>query len=134
MVTKKKTKDIAYYLNLPWTYTIETDIEDEKRVYVVHVNELPGVATDAPTIEKAMILIKDAMEGVFEMYLENGEEIPEPTQLEQFKGNIAYRTSSIRHYQLTKEAQKTNQSLSQFIDHCIDTALQKLKSGNDKRR
>lgn len=80
MATKNNAhKNIKYYLDLPWTYTIETEKDEKgKSPYVVHVNELEGIATDAPTIEEAMKLIKEAMEAVFEMYLENDEEIPEP--------------------------------------------------------
>lgn len=126
MAIKKKANNINYYLNLPWTYTIETEKDEKgKTLYVVHVNELEGIATDAPTIEEAMKLIKEAMEGAFEMYLENGEEIPEPKVFEQYKGNIAYRTTSLRHYSLVKEAQKKNLSISQLIDNAIDSALRK---------
>lgn len=85
MVTKKKIKDINYYLNLPWTYTIETTHETGELLYIVHVNELPGIVTDAPTIAKAMKLIQEAMEGAFELYLKNDEEIPEPINPDQFK-------------------------------------------------
>ena len=126
MVTQKKIKNINYYLNLPWTYTIETEHDEKgKNIYVVHVNELPGIATDAPSLEEAMKLIKEVMEATFEMYLENGEEIPEPKVLEQYKGNVAYRTSRMRHYSLVKAAQKKNISISQFIDSAIDTVLKK---------
>jgi predicted RNase H-like HicB family nuclease len=125
MVTKKKNKSIRYYLDLPWTYTIETTYETGKPLYIVHVNELPGIVTDAPTVEKAMKLIKEAMTAAFELYLKNDEEIPEPVNPDQFKGNIAYRTSSARHYKLFRESQKTNLSLSQYIDQCIDKALKK---------
>jgi predicted RNase H-like HicB family nuclease len=121
MVTKKKTKNLNYYLNLPWTYTIETEQDEKgKPIYIVHVNELEGIATDAPTIEEAMKLIKEVMETVFQMYLDNKEEIPEPKVLEQYKGNIAYRTSRTRHYSLVKAAQKKNISISQFIDKAVD--------------
>ena len=125
MAIKNKTKDIKYYLALPWTYTVETTQENGQLLYIVHVNELPGIATDAPTLQEAMELIKEAMTGAFKLYLKHGDEIPEPVNPEQFKGNIAYRTSSQRHYKLFKEAQKRQQSLSQFIDQCIDVALRK---------
>lgn len=126
MAIKKKIKDIKYYMNLPWTYTVETEQDEKgKKVYVVHVNELEGIATDAPTVEEAMKLIKEVLEAAFEMYLENGEEIPEPKDLEKYKGNIAYRTSPSRHYSLVKEAQKKNLSISQLIDNAIDSILRK---------
>lgn len=125
MATQNKTKDITYYLNLPWTYTVETTRETGELLYIVHVNELPGIATDAPSLQEAMELIKEAMKGAFKLYLKHGDEIPEPVNPDKFKGNIAYRTSSVRHYKLFKEAQKHNQSLSQFIDQCIDVVLKK---------
>lgn len=126
MAIKKNIKNSNYYLNLPWTYTIATEKDEKgKPVYVVHVNELEGIATDASTIEEAKELIKEAMAAAFEMYLENEEEIPEPKVFAQYKGNIAYRTSPLRHYSLVKEAQKKNISISQLIDSAIDSALKK---------
>ena len=69
-----KIKDLQYYLNLPWTYTIETTRETGELLYIVHVNELPGIATDAPSLNEAMELIKETMTAVFELYMKNGEE------------------------------------------------------------
>jgi len=59
-------------------------IEGEK-FYVIRVNELPGVCTDASTIEKGMKDIKDAIERSVELYLEQGDEVPEPIRKEKFK-------------------------------------------------
>lgn len=117
-------KELDYYLNLPWTYTIEqAKDEQNKKIYIVRVNELPGVSTDAPSIEEAMSLIQEAMTLAFEMYLKSGEEIPEPISEENYKGKIAYRTTARRHYIIAKEAKKNNLSLSQVIDNLIDTAI-----------
>lgn len=123
MAMRKIKKDLKYYMNLPWTYTIETDFEKDKKFYIVCVNEFPGVCTDAPTIEEAMELIKDALHGAIELYLEHGDEIPEPVSQDEYKGNIAYRTTGRRHYKLIKAAQKTDVSLSQMIDECVDAHL-----------
>ena len=83
---QNKTKNIKYYLDLPWTYTVETTRETGELLYIVHVNELPGIATDAPTLEEAMTLIKEAMQGAFKLYLKHGEEIPEPVNPDKFNG------------------------------------------------
>lgn len=122
----KNKKDINYYLNLPWTYTIETERDDaNKTIYIVSVNELPRVRTDAFTIQEAMELIKDAMKLAFELYIEQGAEIPEPIDEALYKGNIAYRTSSRRHFMVAREAQKKNISLSKALDELVDKALNK---------
>lgn len=125
MATKKKTnieKDVNYYLNLPWTYTIETTMETGQKIYVIHVNELPGVATDASTVELAMDQIKEVMTQIFKLDIEEGIEIPEPLNINDYKGNIAYRTTPQRHYQIAREAKRKNLSLSQLIDAWIDSA------------
>lgn len=55
-------KNIEYYLNLPWTYTIEEDVDETgNKIIILAVNELPGLKTDGPTYEEARELIKDAM-------------------------------------------------------------------------
>jgi predicted RNase H-like HicB family nuclease len=128
MATKKTsikyTKDIQYYLDLPWTYIIEQAHDEKNRkIYIVRVQELPGVSTDALTMPKALESIKEAMALAFEMYLESGDEIPVPIDEDLFKGNIAYRTTSRRHYLIAKEAQKRSVSLSQVIDTMIDSLL-----------
>jgi len=120
-----KKKDLNYYLDLPWTYTVQTIKEDGNILYVVCVNELPGVCTDCNTLDGAMDLIKEAMSATFELYLENNEEIPEPLDHEQFKGNIAYQTNSKRHSLIAREAQRKAASLSKIIDECVDKALRK---------
>lgn len=127
MVTKKIKKDLNYYMNLPWTYTIETDFEKGEKFFIVCINEFPGVCTDAQTIAEAMELIKDALQGAIELYLEHGDEIPEPLNQDEYKGNIAYRTSGRRHYKLIKAAQKMDLSLSQIIDTCVDAHLKSRK-------
>ncbi len=49
MGTKKQYKNLNYYLNLPWTYTVEQSKDENKnKIYVVCVNELPGICKDAP--------------------------------------------------------------------------------------
>lgn len=127
MVTKvKKNKDLKYYQNLPWTYTIGQDVDNEgNKIYVISVNELPGVQTDAYTREEAFELIKDAMDGTFALYMEIGKKIPEPKSIKEkeFKGNIMYRTSKERHFRLAQEARKRKKPINKLIDEFVGQAL-----------
>ncbi len=124
MVTKKQ---IDHYLNLPWSYTVEQETYDGKQYFIILVNELPGICTDAETIEEGMELVKEAIEGAVTLYLKNGESVPEPIKRENYKGNIAYRTTSERHYYVAKLANATHKSISKTIDELIDTGLGQLK-------
>jgi predicted RNase H-like HicB family nuclease len=124
MATKKQ---IEYYLNLPWSYTIEQETHKGEHYFIIRVNELPGICTDAETIEEGMELIKEAIEGAVRLYLKNGEEVPEPIKREQYKGNIAYRTTRERHFYVAKLANSLHKSISKTIDDLIDTGLDKMK-------
>lgn len=125
MVTKKNLK---YYLGLNWSYTIEQDVHKGKKFYIIRVNELPGVCTDASTIEKGFQEIQDAITAAIELYLEQGDPIPEPINREQFKGNIAYRTTSERHYYLAKLAQQKHVSMNKALDMVFDVGIQRLRA------
>ena len=74
MATKK---EINHYLNLNWSYTIEQEVEKGKHFYIIRVNELPGICTDAETIEEGMKLIQEAIEAAVKLYMKNGEPVPE---------------------------------------------------------
>lgn len=122
MATKKK-KNLKYYLALPWSYNITTTTEAGRPLFIIRVNELPGIVTDGETIQEAMNNIKEAMTGLFEMYMESGDEIPEPVDQEAYKGKIAYRTTSKRHSLIARAALAKQASLSEIIDECVDTTL-----------
>ena len=124
MATKK---DVKYYMSLNWSYTIEQETHKGKHYYIIRVNELPGVCTDAETVEEGMKEIKEAIEGAIRLYIKNKEPIPEPIKKEQFKGQIAYRTTSERHYHVAKAAHSLHKSISKTMDDLIDAGLEYLR-------
>lgn len=129
MDTKKESKkDLNYYLKLNWSYTIEQDTHKGKKFYIIRVNEIPGVCTDAPTVEKGMKGIKDALAGAIELFMEQGDTIPEPIKKDEFKGKIAYRTTSDRHYHLAKFAQQNHVSMNKALDMIFDAGIQQVRA------
>lgn len=123
MVTKKK---LEYYLGLNWSYSIEQEVEKGKKFYIIRVNELPGVCTDAETIEEGMKEIRDSIAAAIELYLEQGDPIPEPIRKESFKGKISYRTSKERHHSLARLARQKHISMNKALDMVFDAGMQKL--------
>lgn len=117
-------------MNLNWSFTIEQETHKNKHYYIIRVNELPGICTDAETIEQGMKEIQEAIKAVITLYLKNKEPIPEPIKKEEFKGNIAYRTTSERHYYVAKTAKEMHKSISKTLDDLIDIGLQKVTRQN----
>jgi antitoxin HicB len=125
MVIKKNLK---YYLGLKWSYTVEKDEEEGKEFFIIRVNELPGVCTDGETIEEVMSNIQDAIKATIELYLKQGDAVPEPIQKEKFKGNIAYRTTRERHYSLAMVAQKKHISMNKALDLIFDEGIKSVSN------
>lgn len=123
----KSKKDIKYYLSLPWTYSIETETHKGKSYYIIRVNELPGVCTDAVDLNEGMEDIKDAIACAVEAYQELGRIVPEPIDRNQYKGKILYRTDSERHYQLAQLAKSKHKSISKTLDIVIDVGMQQIR-------
>jgi len=123
MATKK---NLQYYLNLHWSYTVERESDGKKMYYVVRINELPGVCTDAETVEKGMREIQDALKAALKLYLKHGDSIPVPIKKDSYKGKISYRTTSERHYNLAKIAKREHKSISKILDMLIDAGLDHL--------
>ena len=121
-----KEKDLKYYLGLNWSYTIEQSSHKGKKIFIIHVNELPGVCTDAKTVEQGMKDIQEAITAAIELYLEQGDPIPEPIRKEEFRGNIAYRTTSERHYFLAKLALQKHLSMNKALDMIFDAGRRQL--------
>lgn len=118
------TKNLKYYMNLNWSYSIEK--EDD--YFIIRVNELPGVCSHGKTPNDALKSVREAMQGALELYLEQGDEIPEPIERTKFKGRILYRTSSERHYDLAKLAQRRHISMNKALDLVFDAGLNTVKN------
>jgi predicted RNase H-like HicB family nuclease len=125
MKTKNK-RNLDYYLNLPWTYHIETEVFKGKSYFIIRVNELPGVCTDAEDLNEGMKEIKDAIAGAIELYQAQNRPIPEPIDKDKFKGKIAYRTTTERHYELAKLANQKHLSMSKALDIVFDAGMRNL--------
>jgi predicted RNase H-like HicB family nuclease len=128
MKKMKDSKDLNYYLNLPWSYTIETETHEGSSYYIIRVNELPGICTDSESLDEGMEEIRTLIACAIEIYKEKGEVIPEPINKEQYKGKILYRTDSERHYLIAKTARAMHKSISKTLDTIIDKGLEDLKA------
>jgi|YelNatPaOPRAMG01_1025707.scaffolds.fasta_scaffold40375_2 predicted RNase H-like HicB family nuclease len=110
---KEKTKErVEEYLKLPYTIKL---IKEEDGTYYVSVEELPGCATMGDTLEEAMAMIKEAMEGWIESNLERGLEIPLPESMKEYSGKFLVRVPASLHRRLVEQAKKEGVSLNQLV-------------------
>ena len=81
-------KNLEYYLGLPYTCEL---IPEAQRDLVCPIKELPNCMSQGSTPEEALKNIDDAMLGWINGELEDGEDIPEPRQEEEYSGKFNTR-------------------------------------------
>lgn len=118
-----KRKDLDYYLNLTYPFTVREDIHDGG--YIVEFPDLKYCVGTGDTIEEA---INDAMfaknEWIKASY-EAGITIPEPLSNEEYNGRITLRIPKSLHRMVVEIAKKEGISANQFLSHLISMGIGK---------
>ncbi len=96
-----------YSINLIWSN------EDES--YVATIPEFPGLSAFGETPEAAAEEAKIAADGFIKVFEEDGRQLPEPTALTPFSGQLRIRIPKSLHASLTAEAAKECISLNTYI-------------------
>ena len=119
--TQMTKKNLKYYLKLPYTFII--DWSDADGCFLGSIVELERNMTCGQTREEVLSNLKEALVSYVTTSLANNMEIPEPLKMNDFKGNITYRTSKERHYRLAKQAKLYGKSINAFIDEAVAEKL-----------
>jgi predicted RNase H-like HicB family nuclease len=113
-------KDLAYYMNLPYTITLKRGIGEGERYWVARVVELPHCLTHGATAEEALRDIEDAKCEWLKSNLEDKLPIPEPAR---FTGQYHLRMPPSLHEALTLRSESEEVSLNQFIVTALARAV-----------
>jgi antitoxin HicB len=119
------TKDLEYYLNLPWSYRFEWSEVDN--AYIASIEELKGCMSHGDTIEEATAMIKDALMSYIDCHLHFGDFIPEPAKIVDFKGKIHFRTTPKKHFMLDRSSKVSGKSINKIIDEALDCYFENTK-------
>jgi antitoxin HicB len=112
MVTESKRKPIEYYLNLKYPVTI---IPAEEGGYVAEIEDLPGCFTQGETLEETYANIEEARKLWIEVAYEDGQDIPEPRDKQEYSGNFIVRGPRSLHRKLDQMAKREGVSLNQYL-------------------
>jgi predicted RNase H-like HicB family nuclease len=105
-------REVEKYMKLPYTIKL---IPEEDGTYYVAVEELPGCASMGDTVNEALEMIKDAMEGWLESSIDRGLEIPLPEVMREYSGRFVVRVPVSLHKKLAEAARREGVSLNQYV-------------------
>ena len=122
-----KTKTIEEYLALPYKMEIIPDLDEGG--YAVNWPELPGCVTCGETLEQAVRNAEDAKYTWLETAIEEGTEIPEPMNLDDYSGQFKLRLPKSLHRTLSEQASAEGISMNQYCLYLLAMNSARQKSG-----
>lgn len=122
-------KTFEYYMSLPYTIIVRPSSEGG---YVAKIAELPGCLTQGDTLDDAIKMIEDAKAGWIDIALQDGREIPEPSD-DQLSGKFNVRIPKSLHRELVARAREENVSLNQLAVYLLSSGVVKSRINHQKQ-
>lgn len=106
-------------------YPIGIEVGDESQSYGVIVPDVPGCFSAGDTLEEAFLNAKEAIQFHIEGMIEDGEDVPLPSDLDSFVGKkeykgFAFALVDVDLTQLMGKAEKINVTLPKLLISRID--------------
>jgi len=116
-------------------YGYELFWSDEDEGYIVTCPDFPGLSAFGKTPEKALKEARIAVELFIEDYEERGEQLPEPTKVTAYSGQIRLRMPKPLHATISKAAARAGVSLNTYLVGLLSerNAVNELASGLDNK-
>jgi antitoxin HicB len=115
------TKDLNYYLKLPYTTILRADEDGD---LVAEIEELPGCVAHGSTQEEALQHLAAAKEAWIADCIEAGHPVPEPIPEEVLpSGRWVQRVPRGLHLKLTRLAKREGASLNQLVTSILAEAV-----------
>lgn len=129
------SKDLTYYLNLPYEIRIETDIDEGKKVYYAYISELGRHACygKGNTREEALSSLDEVKKDIIASYLEHNNPVPEPSApIEDIlpRGKFVVRTNPIIHKRLLDQSRQMGISLNLLVNQLLVHNAQSVELKN----
>ena len=114
---KNPKKTVDYYMNL--SYKMEIVKDNDEGGYVVSFPELPGCSTIGNTIECAVRNAEDAKRAWLTAALEDGIEISEPDNDNNYSGQFKLRIPKSLHRSLAENSRREGVSMNQYCVYLL---------------
>ena len=119
-------KDLKYYMNLNYITEVKKIPQEDGGGYYVTIPQLGKYAfrADGETLEKAFANLESIKKYLFNEYLKNGTQIPEPKEINEpeYSGRFVMRIPKQLHRILANEARKDGVSLNQYVQFLLTSA------------
>jgi len=109
------TKNLEYYMQLPYTKTATFYDDESGQYYVSEVLELKGCYSDGDTADEALENLQEAMECWLDTAIAYNDPIPEPAKQNSFLDKLLLQLPFALSKQLNEQARAEGITLNQHI-------------------
>ena len=128
-------KNLEYYLSLSYGVQLSLHREEDMDDYwIAEILDLPGCVSDGSTPDEAVENLEEAKYLWIETQIEDGLEVPEPTQTSGYSGKFLVRLPRTLHRRLAEQAKRENVSLNQCVVNMLSDANATARHIGDLRR
>ena len=124
-------KPLEYYIKLNYPITIHVAHEGG---FVAEIEDLPGCYAQGETLEEAYNEIEIARKLWLETTFEDGQDIPLPSDEEEYSGKFYIRTPKSLHRKLSLLAKREGVSLNQYLVSSLAHTVGFTEAGQRKKK
>ncbi|MCL2772507.1 MAG: type II toxin-antitoxin system HicB family antitoxin [Oscillospiraceae bacterium] len=97
-------------------YAYPAVFEKEENGYFVNFPDISPCYTEGSTLEEAVFMAKDVLEGRIEVALDRGENLPVPSNLENLKGKVMLIIADVDNKENQTKFVKKTVSIPQWLN------------------
>ena len=116
-IRRCEMKTIDYYMNLP--YKMEIFPDPDEGGFVADYPDLPGCLTIGETIEDVIRNAEDAKREWISAAIEDGIDIAEPVNLDEYSGQFKLRIPKSLHRKLAERSREEGVSMNQYCVYLL---------------
>ena len=110
--SKTRARDVEYYLALDYPIQLSLWTEPDEEYWVAEVSDLAGCLADGGTPDEAVENLVEAKKLWGTARLEEGFEVPEPSDTRSYSGRILVRLPKSLHKRLAAAGRREGMSLN----------------------
>lgn len=113
-------------------YSINISWSDKDQGFIATIPEFKNLSAFGKTYEDALEQAKTVLDAYIEVYIQDGETLPEPNKISSYSGQVRLRMPKDMHHQLASQAQKQGVSLNTYMVSLLAVNHGIVKAGTSK--